>query len=62
SSVPASLSVDELAIRLRRAEPAVVARVQEGQYQLDLRTVQPEEVDLLAEVMAAVINAGEGPR
>ncbi|MEW6696936.1 MAG: L-seryl-tRNA(Sec) selenium transferase [Bacillota bacterium] len=62
SCVPANLSVDELAIRLRRAEPAVVARVQEGQYQLDLRTVQPEEVDLLAEVMAAVINAGEGPR
>ncbi|MCL4440276.1 MAG: L-seryl-tRNA(Sec) selenium transferase, partial [Firmicutes bacterium] len=62
SCVTESLSVDELAIQLRGAEPAVVARVQDGQYQLDLRTVQAEEVDLLAEVMAGVLNSAEVSR
>ncbi|SHE85584.1 L-seryl-tRNA(Sec) selenium transferase [Desulforamulus putei] len=58
SCVPDNMSVDELAVQLRKAEPAVVARVQDGRYQVDLRTVQPDEVDLLAKVMAGVLNSG----
>lgn len=57
--LPQFMTVDELAVRLRLAEPAVVARVRDGKYQIDLRTVQPAEIDLLAEILAQVINAGE---
>ena len=56
---PSNLSVERLASQLRATEPAVVARVQDGKYQVDLRTVQPDEIELLAEVMAKVINAEE---
>jgi L-seryl-tRNA(Ser) seleniumtransferase len=43
-----------LAERLRRGEPAVLARVQEGRVLLDLRAVRDEEVDELA---GAVLRA-----
>lgn len=56
---PSNMSVEKLAVSLRAAEPAVVARVQDDKYQIDLRTVQPEEINLLAEVIASVLNAGE---
>ncbi len=36
-------SADELAARLRSAEPPVIARVEEGRVLLDLRTVFPEQ-------------------
>lgn len=38
-----SLTADELARRLREAEPPLVARVEEGRVLLDLRTVFPEQ-------------------
>jgi L-seryl-tRNA(Ser) seleniumtransferase len=34
---------DELAARLRRGTPPIVARIEEGRLLLDLRTVAPEE-------------------
>ena len=37
------LSADELAARLRAAEPPVIARVEEGRVLLDLRTVFPQQ-------------------
>ncbi|MGD0570517.1 MAG: L-seryl-tRNA(Sec) selenium transferase [Candidatus Sulfotelmatobacter sp.] len=37
------LSADELAARLRSSEPPIIARVEEGRVQLDLRTVFPEQ-------------------
>ncbi len=37
------LSADELAARLRSAEPPVIARVEEGRVLLDLRTVFPQQ-------------------
>ena len=37
------LSADEFAARLRRNDPPVVARVEEGRVVLDLRTVFPEQ-------------------
>jgi len=62
SCVPSNQSVEELAVKLRTGEPAVVARVQEGQLQVDLRTVQTGEIDELAMVMARAINSGEVSR
>jgi L-seryl-tRNA(Ser) seleniumtransferase len=47
------ISADDLAGRLRRAEPPVIARVEEGRVMLDLRTVFPEQD---AELEAALRN------
>jgi L-seryl-tRNA(Ser) seleniumtransferase len=41
-------SADELSVRLRAADPAVIARVEEGRVLLDLRTVFPEQDAQLA--------------
>jgi L-seryl-tRNA(Ser) seleniumtransferase len=43
----AGLSADELAARLRAADTPVVARVEEGRVLLDLRTVFPEQEELV---------------
>ncbi len=44
---PSALAVDDLAARLRAGDPPVVGRREEGALVLDLRTVQPEEEDML---------------
>lgn len=50
-----------LEARLRRGEPAVLARVQDNRILLDLRTVAPEEdARLLAAVTAALAAEGTG--
>jgi L-seryl-tRNA(Ser) seleniumtransferase len=48
------LSADQLAARLRAAEPAVIARVEEGRVLLDLRTVFPEEDAAVAAALASI--------
>jgi L-seryl-tRNA(Ser) seleniumtransferase len=45
---------EELAERLRRAEPPVIALVRDGRTQLDVRALRDDEVD---EVAAAVVAA-----
>jgi len=47
----ADLSADELCARLRGADPAVIARVEEGRVLLDLRTVFPEQDAVLARAL-----------
>jgi L-seryl-tRNA(Ser) seleniumtransferase len=42
---------NELAARLRASDPAVVARVEEGRVLLDLRTVFPEQDEILSRVL-----------
>ncbi len=49
-----SLSPDELAARLRASDPPVIARVEEGRVLLDMRTVFPEQDNVLA---ASLIKA-----
>jgi L-seryl-tRNA(Ser) seleniumtransferase len=56
------LSIDDpsgdagrLEVRLRRGDPPVVARVNEGQLLLDLRTVLPEQDEHLARCLAAAV-------
>jgi L-seryl-tRNA(Ser) seleniumtransferase len=44
----ADLSADELAARLRASDPPVIARVEEGNVLLDLRTVFPEQDEVVA--------------
>ncbi len=46
-------SADELAVRLRKANPPVIARVGDGRILLDLRTVFPEQDD---ELCKAIVN------
>ena len=48
----AGMSADEVAARLRAAEPPVIARVEEGRVLLDLRTVFPEQDELVARALA----------
>jgi L-seryl-tRNA(Ser) seleniumtransferase len=48
------LSADQLAARLRAAEPPVIARVEDGRVLLDLRTVFPEEDAAVTTVLAAL--------
>ncbi len=58
----AGVSPDELDRRLRAHSPAVVARIQDQQVVLDLRTVQEEEDAVLADAVsesAQRINAAE---
>jgi L-seryl-tRNA(Ser) seleniumtransferase len=46
-------SADELAVRLRKSHPPVIARIAEGRVLLDLRTVLPDQDD---EVYKAIVN------
>jgi L-seryl-tRNA(Ser) seleniumtransferase len=46
-----ALSADELARHLRESDPPIVARVEEGRVLLDLRTVFPEQDDMIAQTL-----------
>ncbi len=46
---------DSLASALRRADPAVIARVQDDRVVLDLRTVLPHQDEILVEVLQALL-------
>ncbi|MEJ7928559.1 L-seryl-tRNA(Sec) selenium transferase [Ramlibacter sp. AN1015] len=56
----ATLSADALARRLRAGRPAVVGRVVEDHFALDLRTVADGELAPLLEVLAAAAQGQEG--
>lgn len=47
-------SADELALRLRQCDPPVVARVEEGRVLLDLRTVFPEQDELVIRALISL--------
>jgi L-seryl-tRNA(Ser) seleniumtransferase len=48
------ISAEALAERLRRSDPPLIGRIQEGRFMLNPRTLAPEEEDL---VIAAVSQA-----
>jgi L-seryl-tRNA(Ser) seleniumtransferase len=48
-------SVDSLAARLRRAEPPVISRIEDGRVLLDLRSVLPEQDAELEQAVRAVL-------
>jgi L-seryl-tRNA(Ser) seleniumtransferase len=51
----AGLSAHELAARLRAADPPVMARVEDGRVLLDLRTVFPEQDELITAVFQQIV-------
>jgi L-seryl-tRNA(Ser) seleniumtransferase len=57
---PLGISAEELALRLRRSEPPVFARVQKDAVWLDLRTVRPDEDRLVeAAIAGSLLSADE---
>ena len=48
------MSANELAARLRHADPAIVARVEDGRVLLDLRTVLPAQDEVLRQTLADI--------
>jgi L-seryl-tRNA(Ser) seleniumtransferase len=46
------MSANDLAARLRRSNPPIIARVEEGRVLLDLRTVFPAQDEVLGQVLA----------
>ena len=51
-----ALSADELAYQLRKSDPAIVTRVEDGRLLLDLRTVFPEQDRHIASALEAIGN------
>ncbi|MGA8859618.1 MAG: hypothetical protein WB506_06375, partial [Candidatus Sulfotelmatobacter sp.] len=49
------LGADELAMRLRGAEPPIIARVEEGRVLLDLRTVFPQQDAAVASALNRIL-------
>jgi L-seryl-tRNA(Ser) seleniumtransferase len=52
-----SLTASELAARLRAYVPPVIVRVEQGRLLLDLRTVFPEQDEVMAEALVQVASA-----
>jgi L-seryl-tRNA(Ser) seleniumtransferase len=51
------LSADQIAARLRGSDPPVIARVEEGRVVLDLRTVLPEQDQVLSQALVQLSPA-----
>lgn len=50
-----NLSANELAARLRSSDPPVIARVEDGRVLIDLRTVFPEQDEVLRQILARAV-------
>jgi len=48
------LSADQLATHLRRSDPPIIARVEDGRVLIDLRTVFPDQDSLIAAALARI--------
>jgi L-seryl-tRNA(Ser) seleniumtransferase len=58
---PAPAGAAAVLARLRAGNPPVVARAERGRVVLDLRTVPPEQDDLVAAALTAALEPPEGP-
>jgi len=54
--LPGTLTVESLDEAFRRSSPAVVGRIQDGTYKLDLRTIRDEEVPMLVKVYEGIVR------
>jgi L-seryl-tRNA(Ser) seleniumtransferase len=52
------LSANALELRLRRNDPPIIARIEDDAYVMDLRTVQAEELPIIASALSAVLQTG----
>ena len=50
-----NLSANELAARLRRADPPIIVRVEDGRVLLDLRTVFPAQDEVLRQILVRAV-------
>ncbi len=50
------VSANALELRLRRNDPPIIARIEDDAYVMDLRTVQPEELPIIASALSAVLQ------
>jgi L-seryl-tRNA(Ser) seleniumtransferase len=50
----ASLTADELSIRLRSCDPSIVARVEDGHVLIDLRTVFPDQDSVVVQALRSL--------
>ena len=51
-AVAPALAPDELAARLRAADPPVIGRIEDGRLLLDPRTLADDEIPLVARALA----------
>ncbi|RVX39760.1 L-seryl-tRNA(Sec) selenium transferase [Nonomuraea polychroma] len=58
---PAPISEAVAMARLRTADPPVIARTEKGRVVVDLRTVPPEQDQLLGEILLAMLKASDNP-
>ncbi len=56
---PASISVDELAARLRKTTPPVIGRIHGGRLLLDVRTILPEQLNETVIALKQALNQGQ---
>jgi L-seryl-tRNA(Ser) seleniumtransferase len=52
------LSVNALERRLRRNEPPIIARIEDDACVMDLRTVQEQELGIIASALSSVLQSG----
>ncbi len=55
---PVSISVDELAARLRATDPPVIGRIHGGRLLLDVRTILPEQLDETIGALQQAVSQG----
>jgi seryl-tRNA(Sec) selenium transferase len=51
------LAAEELATRLRHYNPPIIGRVEESRVLLDLRSIFPQHVNVIAEALLAIAKA-----
>jgi L-seryl-tRNA(Ser) seleniumtransferase len=58
---PAPIGEETAMARLRAAEPPVIARAEKGRVVIDLRTVPPEQDQLLGDILLTLVKSGGDP-
>ena len=56
--VPKRIPLDQFAARLRHATPPILGYISEGRYKLDLRTVLPEQDEIIVWELKTILDSG----
>jgi L-seryl-tRNA(Ser) seleniumtransferase len=49
------LTENQLELKLRRNDPAIIGRIEEGSFLMDARTIQPDELTMIASALKSVL-------
>ncbi len=52
------LTANQLELNLRRCDPPIIGRIEDGAFLMDARTLQPDETPFIAAALAAVLAGG----